>query len=561
MKKIYAIIIILAFLFPAALFSSELLVAPNPCQIQVNSTVSFSATGLEPGYTVNWQVIPSSLGKIDENGFFTASEKPGQGIIRVIAHKDGQTVLGHALLKITAGRLQLLLVSVTPTNAKVEATKSLRFSSQVRKSDGTILESAVDWKVIPEDLGTIDNQGTFTAKGQGNGRIVAVAHDNDQRGLGQTAVSVFSSGKNQKLTVIISPQRTQLKIKETAVFSAQVTDSAGNPVSAQLKYTVSPNWLGTVDRSGNFIAGEKPGLGVVKVEAISNKAYGSNRAFVITAGQAIKYQVKIKPRQAVLEPKSITQLQPEAYDQAGNQVYPSSWKWKVIPEELGSITPQGLFTAGDKPISGKIVAQLPETFGQGQDVVSIKVTSHSRNIIKISPPKTNLKPGQMVQFSANIANSQGRPLQDARIIWKVTPDNLGQITPQGLFTAGPLPKAGAVIAEIAPEFGGGRALSPVIISSYTVKITTTNLYNIQPGDDVTFTAAVRDASGNSPTNLRFEWSVKSTVAGFGTFIDPDAGRFEAGLNPAKLPADGYIMVQAFIGSQSLGRDGIKITIR
>ncbi len=465
MKKIYAIIIILTSLFPPVLLSSEFFVSPNPCQVQVNGTVSFSATGLERGYTVNWQVIPSSLGKIDENGFFTASGKPGQGIIRAIANKEDQTVLGHALLKITEGKPQILLVSITPINAKVEATKSVRFSSQVRKSDGTILESAVDWKVIPADLGTIDNQGNFTGKGQGTGRIVAIAHDNTKRGLGQTAVSVFSAGKNQKLTVIISPQRTQLTIKGTAVFSAQVTDSVGNPVSAELKYTVSPDWLGTVDRNGNFTAGEKPGLGVVKVEALSKKAFGSNRAFVITTRQAVKYQVKIKPRQAVLEPKSIIQFQPEAYDQAGNQVYPPSWKWKVIPEELGSITPQGLFTAGDKPISGKIVAQLPEIFGQGQDVVSIKINSHSRNIIKISPPRVNLKPGQMIQFSANIVNSQGKPLQDARIIWKVTPENLGQITPQGLFTAGQLPKAGAVIAEIAPEFGGGRALAPVVIST------------------------------------------------------------------------------------------------
>lgn len=556
MKKIYAIIIILTVLFPPALFSSELLVLPNPCQVQVNGTVSFSVTGPEQGYTVNWQVIPSSLGKIDENGFFIASGKPGQGIIRAIANKNDQIVLGHALLKITAGKPQALLVSVTPINAKVEATKSLRFSSQVRKPDGTILGSAVDWKVIPGDLGIIDNQGNFTAKAMGSGRIVAIAHDNNNRGLGQTAVSVFSSGKNQKLTVIISPQRAQLAIKETAVFSTQVTDSVGNLISAELKYTISPDWLGTVDRNGNFMAGEKPGLGVVTVEAISNKASGSTRAFVITTRQAVKYQVKIKPRQAVLEPKSIIQLQPEAYDQAGNQVYPPSWKWKVIPEELGSITPQGLFTAGDKSISGKIVVLLPEIFGQGQDVVSIKINSHSNNIIKISPPKANLKPGQMVQFSANIANSQGKPLPDARIIWKVTPENLGQITPQGLFTAGQLPKAGAVIAEIAPEFGGGRTMAPVIISSYTVKIATPpNQYNIQPGDDVYFTASVRDASGNPPTDLRLEWSVKSIVAGFGT-IDPVSGLFKA-----IKSGDGYIMVQAFIGSQSLGRDGIKITIK
>lgn len=558
MKKIYAIIIILTALFPPALFSSELSVSPNPCQVQINGTIQFSATGLEPGYAVNWQVIPASLGKIDENGFFTASEKPGQGIIRAVANKDNQAVLGHALLKITAGKPQLLLVSVTPINVKIESTKSLRFFSQVRKSDGTTSEPVIDWKIIPEDLGTIDNQGNFTARNQGIGRIVAIAHDNNHRGLGQTTVSVFPANKNKKLTVTISPQRTQLAIKETAVFSAQVADSSGNPVYAELKYTVSPNWLGTVDRNGNFTAGEKPGLGVIKIDAIANKASGSNRAFVIIARQAARYQVKIKPRQAVLEAKSILQLQPEVYDQAGNQAYPPSWIWKVIPEELGSITPQGLFTAGDKPISGKIVAQLPELFGQGQDVVSIKVTSHSRNIIKINPPKANLKPGQMVQFSANIINSQGKPLPDARIIWRVTPDNLGQITPQGLFTAGPFPKAGAVIAEIAPEFGGGRTLAPVIISSYTVKITTTNLYNIQPGDEVTFTAAVRDASGNSPADLRLEWSVKSTVAGFGTInpIDPTAAIFKA-----LKSGDGYIMVQAFIGSLSLGRDGIKITIK
>ncbi|MBU1355191.1 MAG: Ig-like domain-containing protein [Candidatus Edwardsbacteria bacterium] len=559
MKKMHLILIPLLLISAAALQAAGLQVSPNPAEVQVNTAVAFTIQGLEPGGSLNWEVVPATLGNIDQSGFFTASGKPGRGMVRAIAkNKEGRTVLGHAMIKVLGNKPGRLTVSVSPARAELKIGQTLRFTARIMLPDENI---KTEWLVIPNDLGTIDAQGDFTANGAGKGRIVALAKGPGKYGLGQAQISVRPSGKVSDLSVVVSPKRIKLQPKTRIRLTVQVQDPEGETVRARLRYTLSPPELGTIDQDGNFTAGEKAGLGVIKVEAASGYAFGSDRAFVIISEKSNRYQIKIKPRQVVLEAKSSSKFEVEVWDENGSSVIVPALDWKVIPEGLGSISPQGLFTAGDRTLSGKIVVQLPAEFGRSRDAASVKIQSQGRNTIRINPPKTSLKPGQMLQFSAVITDSRGKPAGDQRIIWKLQPENLGIITPQGLFTAGAAARSGIVIAELPQEFGAGRAIAPITISSYQVKINAPpNQYNIHTGEQILFAASVRDANGNDLTaSAAFEWDIKSSILGFGN-IDQSTGLFRAG-QPSKLPADGYIMVRVFINGLLAGTDGIKITIR
>ncbi len=563
MKKRFLMLAALVLLSATILQAAGLTVSPNPAEVQINDALVFTAQGLEPDASLNWEVIPAALGNIDRNGYFTASGSPGRGMVRVVSkNKDGRKVLGHALVKVLGNKSGRLEVSVSPARAEFKISETLRFTARVMLPGGIPEENAkTEWLVVPGYLGTIDARGEFTASGAGQGRIVAMTKGPERHGLGQAQISVRPSDKVSDLSVAVSPKRIKLQPKNRIRLAVQVRDPQGQTVRARISYTVSPEELGTIDQEGNFIAGEKTGLGVIKAEASSGHAFGSARAFIIVSEKNSHYQIKIKPRQIVMKARSSTKFEVEVRDENGSPVIQPALDWKVIPEGLGSITPQGLFTSGDRTLSGKIVVQLPAEFGQGRDAASVKIQSSGRNNIRINPPKASLKPGQMLQFSAAITDSRGQPAGDLGVIWKLQPENLGTITPQGVFTAGPAIRSGTVIAELPLEFGAGRAIAPVTISNYQVKINApSNQYNIHSGEQIVFAASVRDANGNDLSGSAvFEWELKSSVAGFGN-IDQNTGLFRAGL-PAKLPADGYIMVRVYINNKIIGSDGIKITIR
>jgi hypothetical protein len=564
MRKIYNIIAILAVMLSAAAQShAGLKLSPNPAQVEINGSMYFSVSGWDRKAALKWEVIPSSLGSIDDNGVFTAAGTSGQGLVRVIATKpDGQILLGHAMIKIVEKLTVRLNTSLSPDKARLRVKETLRFTSRILMPDGKPADNTnTEWAVIPDGLGSIDASGNFAALSAGKGRIVAMIKSGDARGLGQAAIEILPSEEIPSLSLVTSTNRIKVRTGEQAKIALQVKDLAGKPKEAKIRYSLSAEDLGIIDQDGNFTAGNKPGLGIIRIEAFAGDAYGLQRIFVVISDQKPSYKVKIKPRQVILEANSSIRFEVEVTDENGNQTLPPNIEWKLIPENLGSITPQGVLTAGDRAVSGRVVAKLPSQFGQGQDAASVKVSIKGRNTIRINPAKVNLRPGQMIQFTATVIDNRGRPSNDPRIIWKIAPENLGTITSQGLLTASQSPKSGTVIAEIPQEYGGGSSIAPVTVSSYQVKIDVpSNQYNIHTGEQIQFIALVRDANGNDLTGTAsFEWDVKSSFSGFGS-IDKTTGLFSAG-HPVKLPADGYIMLRGYINGIPIGNDGLKITIK
>lgn len=562
MKKVYCLPVALAIICMTA-FASGLQVFPSPAEVNFNATLAFKVTGADAGTDVSWEVIPSTLGSIDKSGFFTAASRQGRGMVRaIVKNRDGRIILGHAMVKVSEKTAERLKVSINPGEMKIRIGQTVRFNLRAMLPDGMPQENAkAEWLVIPADLGTIDNAGNFIAAGTGQGRIVASVRNNEQHGLGQTRIEVLPSEISSKLEVAVTPKRIQLQPRGQNRVSVSVKNAAGNPVKAKIKFSLSPEELGTIDHEGNFTAGEKPGLGIIKAEVSSGYDFGSDRCFVIITEKPSRYTIRLKPQQSTLEAGSSIKFEAEIFGENGNRAYPSGLVWKVIPEGLGSITSDGLFTAGNNFGAGKIIVQLPPELGKAQDAASVKIMNRGRTIIRINPSKALIRPGQVLQFSASVTGTNGKPVDDARIIWRVQPENLGTISPQGIFSASQSIKSGTVIAELAPELGGTRAIAPVTISSYQVKLTAPpNQYNISTGEQILFSATIRDANGNDLTgSATFEWELKSSISGFGT-IDRSSGFFTAG-TPVKLPAEGYIMVRAYLSGTLVGNDGIKITIK
>lgn len=543
----------------AAAAAGEIAVSPNPAVVTANEAIQFTADGATS--EIAWRVIPAGLGAIDATGRFTASGRPGRGIVRAIAiDPGGREGIGHAYVRVSGGPVQRLTVKVTPVRAVIRTGEASSFHALAFDAQNSeIPGAAISWTVVPAELGDIDPNGVFTARNPGEGRIVALASLPGSKGLGQARVSIVTAERPQRLAVELAPKRARAGMGGTVQFTAVISDQDGRPVEASLRFTVEPPALGTIDANGTFTAGAKPGTGIVRVIASRDKSIGSDRALLTVGAQAKRWVVRLTPRRAELRAGETVQFSAEAFDQDGNQAAPPSWQWRVIPERLGTITPGGLFTAGDRAITGRIVARLPSGYGQGSDAAAVRIRPGAPNQVRVDPPKALVRPGETQQFTATVTGPDGAPRADARVVWKVYPPGTGTITPNGLFTAASNPRLGVVIAAVPPDQGGGKGIAGIVVSNYYVRIEGPRPHHISSADPpYAFTAVVRDGGGNPVSGVVFQWSRMSISGNFGT-IDQVTGMFTAG-QPLAAQVEGMVYVKAMLNGQVIGGDGIKVIV-
>lgn len=151
--------------------------------------------------------------------------------------------------------------------------------------------------------------------------------------------------------------------------------------------------------------------------------------------------------------------------------------WLVQPPSAGTITENGLFTAGSTPGACSIMAILEES-----------VSAAAVNLIdtRILPELAQVKPGGSLQFTA-----QGLP-KDAPIQWLLLPESSGTLSSEGLFTAGSKPGNGRVSASA----GGVEASASLRILAARIS---PEEALVAPGGTVHFTSEVLDSSGQEMT--------------------------------------------------------------
>lgn len=553
------LLILAAGLLPGTLLAGDLEVRPNPALVKAGGTVAFSVAADSLPEKIEWQVVPPGLGRVDASGLFTSSGRPGRGVVRALAPSQGGQAVGHAMVRVLPAGDNAIKVNVVPAAAWVGLNSSQQYTVEVRDLEGGLLEEPeISWKVVPADLGEVDASGRFTPSRAGRGRMVALVRKGLAAGMGQARVVVASGRQSTHLNVELGEARLRLEPGASVQVQATARDSAGRPVPASLKYQVRPAGLGTVSSDGVFTASSGTGHGVLTVLAEHQGAVGRARSLVVVAHEAKSYRVQLRPKSVTVAPSQSTELEPVCYDAQGKQVRPPYWRWRVVPENLGAVTPEGLFTAGDRLAQGKVVVSLPPEFGRGQDFASVRVKPGAANMVRVSPAKALLKPGQTQQFTATVTGREGRPLEVPGLVWRVFPSGLGSITPDGLFIAGQQPKIGTVVAIVPPEYGGGRGVAVVGVSNYTVLISGPRPRHLQAGEVHQFEAEIRDQAGNLVPGASWEWSASSLSSNFGR-IDQATGVFTAG-QPLLAQVEGNVFVKARLGGLVVGANGIHVYI-
>jgi coenzyme F420-reducing hydrogenase delta subunit len=308
-------------------------------------------------------------------------------------------------------------------------------------------------------------------------------------------------------------------------FSAEVRDSLGNPLAAEIKWQVVPKKLGKIAPNGLFLASKQGGKGIVRAIAKTSQGKGVGHAFVRIRreGPHQGMLVKVTPTRTFVKLGATRQFKVEVFGPDGEPIQDAHIIFKVVPQNMGTITQEGEFKAGNEYGKCRIIAlaKKGELEGVGEAVVLI---GHPGKYlpVKIRPKHTILEPGETQKFDFEILGPPPEGEAEVEAKWKVVPKDLGTITSDGTFTASKKGKGFIiVIVKSGEKIGADRAV--VIVGKprrIRVKIYPKRAF-VEPNMSFKFYVETFDAQGN-PVELPIKWLVRpkeaGTIAQDGVFI-------------------------------------------
>jgi hypothetical protein len=410
-----------------------------------------------------------------------------------------------------SGPGEVTQVLVLPESVSIDPGEALQFQAVGLTTSGGTEPVGVRW--LATGGGKIDDNGNYMADDHpghfevratlDHPNLVASSQVKNRGGLKEVILN-FSS--------VTVPPGSQIQ------FSASGAMANGDPLPVSVTYTASN---GTVSASGLYTAGQTLGASRVIATALSsNKTLADTAAITISSGASPTLtRVVLEPPQAALAVGGTQQF--AAYGRLSNG--DSVAVGVTYAGTGGTVTPTGLYTAGQTTGSYRVIA----TQGGGTlaDTSTITISGGSPTVtaVVLAPASATLAPGATKQFSAYARLSTG----DSGAVSVTYIATGGTITGAGLYTAGPTAGTYRVIAV---------QTSGTLADTSSVTITTSPVASVQVSpSDATLTVGtgmqlqvtLKDASGATLSGRPVVWSSSNTavatVSAGGSVIAIDAG--------------------------------------
>ncbi|MCI0516034.1 carboxypeptidase-like regulatory domain-containing protein, partial [candidate division KSB1 bacterium] len=170
---------------------------------------------------------------------------------------------------------------------------------------------------------------------------------------------------------------------------------------------------------------------------------------------AFANQVIVTPDSVLLEPEHGIPFRAQLFDENGQakKIALDTYKWTVLPAELGRISDDGYFIAGKKPGRGKVLATLAFEGKRyvGEADVWIGRPEMPAFRVNIMPEFAVVPPKDTLKYNVSVLTTSNRLVKIKNVRWDVYPKDLGTINPRGVFVAGRQIMEGMVIAQVEIE--------------------------------------------------------------------------------------------------------------
>lgn len=271
-------------------------IAPREAIVSPGGEVRFRATllgrdGEAAPAEVAWDVEPSGFGRISPDGVLTVfarsamalegnAEAPRRGEVIARVRHDGKQAVGRARVTVQS-RESGVWLRVRPNRASVAPGEQVRFVAEFVGHSETRVVNA-NWRLRNPDIGTVTNDGLFTASatigditspdfGARDGVVLAEAPGPDGDLLRGSAV-VLVRPVGGDLQAIVQPEAVTLQPGDAVVFRFQMNGRDATQLGVPVVWLVDPPDLGTIRPDGEFRASDavigQPRSGRVIAEAV-----------------------------------------------------------------------------------------------------------------------------------------------------------------------------------------------------------------------------------------------------------------------------------------------------
>ena len=410
-----------------------------------------------------------------------------------------------------SGLGEVTQVLVLPESLSIDPGQALQFQAVGLTTSGTTQPVGVRW--FATGGGKIDDNGNYLADDHpghfevratlDRPNLVASAQLKNRGGLKEVTLN-FSS--------ITVPPGSQVQ------FNASGVTANGDPFPVNVTYNAT---YGTVTTYGLYTAGQTEGVYRLIASAQSgNKTLADTVTITITSGASPTLtRVVLEPPQAALAVGGSQQF--TAYGRLSNG--DSVAVGVAYSATGGTVTPGGLYTAGQATGTSRVIATQSEGTLADTSTVTIAGGSSTVTAVVLVPPSATLTAGGTQQFAAYGRLSTG----DSGSVGVTYIASGGTITGAGLYTAG---STAGSFRVIAVQTGGTLA------DTSSVTITSSPVASVQVSpSDATLTVGtglqlqvtLRDATGATLSGRTVVWSSNNTavatVTAGGSVLALDAG--------------------------------------
>ena len=447
---------------------------------------------------VVWSLSDPALGTVAPDRVLTAG-KQGKG--HVIA--ASRNIVDMAPLEVVAGPLHS--IRIEPGEVVIRAGESITFKAGGLDAAGNPLEISPQW-ITEEQLGTLEQNGAFSARKAGEGEIAAVIE-----GLRGSARIKVLPGPPASIKVV--PEVLTMAAGNRETLSVEVVDAFGNVIPGpELQWELEKG-LGDFVKPKQFHA-RRTGQEIIRVTADHVTA---EVPVTIHAGRV--HRIEITPPEAHVTAGDRVTFSARVYDVEGNDV-PVQPAW-AVGGAVGTIGEDGVFQA-IRAGGGNVSLQMDGVIGLAP--VHVGVGPIAR--IDVTPPEAAIKAGETIRFSATPLDALGNVTSD-QISWSLSPEMNGRMTtPAGSFQ---MFKAGET--RVIASAGGIQGMARVHVEPASVARISLNpeSFRLAAGEEVSLAVSGEDTHGN-PVLLSPAFSLSpgelGSVTGDGLFTarKPGAGR-------------------------------------
>ncbi len=421
--------------------------------------------------SLKWQLLDTSVGIINDRGFFQSGTKPGRYMdaikVEATQNTNGQASkqVAYATVTIVAETRQapIVRVDVLPQEIILSASQPFVFSALSYDAFGNLVPAVrYEWQIQSTDVGSINSLG-FLRAGDTPGRyedaikvaaLQALEGETVKKEAFATVTIVPEEEDAYMARVEILPQDVSLPSGYSLAFMAVAYDGHGNMVpGVRFRWRMKDSQAGTINSWGYFHAEGEPKeyKDAISVEAIQDhngdKVRGVAFASVmvtpsITGGRLER--VAVLPQKVTINPGQPLNFSAVAYDASGNPLTDVQFLWGLEDPRIGDLSSRGLFRAAATP--GRHLKSIKVEAIQVLDGVEIRREVYADVTVpgpisrmEVNPSTATVAAGDAFVFSAIAYDAQGVAIPGLSYRWRLLDPKAGTMNNAGILISGDEP--------------------------------------------------------------------------------------------------------------------------